>query len=555
MLMWWAVFFVSGSTLTSRYITHALVFLPLLLSVRSRHAPRDGHRLLLFVLCASTSLVIWTAALRPERQCPAGPLTGGVPSFATAARGYMLDSLDDLIAALLFGSRDRLDRDLRESYGYLGIAHFLALSGLHLGILSIPLVWAAAYLPIGRVARAVFILTLITCYSILAGLPPSLVRATALAAVFMIQRLFGRKTTLARSLALAVFALVLIDEQILHSGGFQLSCTAVLAIALLGLPLMRQIRSGLRGKIVSRIATLFLTPAVITVSVNILTLPFLLMYFGRAPLLAPAYNLLMIVPVTLLLYLGLAYAVLPIGPIRAIVALPINLITDFMWDVPLRFSTKPQPEILSGSLCWPFYLAGTALLIVALRPGCRRRIIWLCTAPAFLVASYVVGGGHDMKGVSSSVYSVQEPRDLSPHTVLLSDRLLVIEKDIGRWEAERVVRVLWKMGIGSIETLLLCPARLGRRGGVRHIVSRIRFTEVICSPYLVRYDDGLIEVLQSRRIGTVFIERCDSLEAGGKKIRLIAPHFPPQANESVPVERARIRFELSPSDSVREFEN
>lgn len=540
-----------------------MIFL-LMLCVRRSRATGNGRMLLLFVLCASTSLVIWTAVLQPERKDLPGPLTRGVPPFVAAARERMLDSLDDpnlsersgkLLDALLFGSRDHLDRNLRESYGYLGIAHFLALSGLHLGILSIPLVWAAAYLPIGRVARAVCILTLITCYSILAGLPPSLVRATALAAVFMIQRSMGRRTTLARSLALAVLVLVLIDEQILHSGGFQLSCAAVLAIALLGLPLMRMLRSGIRGRILARVVTLFLTPVVITVSVNIVTLPIVLLFFGRASLLAPAYNLLMILPVTLLLYLGLAYAAMPIGPVRALTAPPINLIADFMWDVPLRLSTNPQPAILAGQLCWPLYLAGVTLFVYALQKGRRRRILFVCAASVLLTASFIVSGGPDMRGVSSGAGALQEPHALSPQTILFSDELLVIESDIGRWEAERAVRALWKMGVGRIETLLLCPARLGRRGGVHHIVSRIEFTEVLCSPYLVRYDGGLMKILRSRRIEITFIERSDSLDACGMMIHLLAPPYPPPAKEGVPMERACIRFEVPQWDGTQEFEN
>jgi len=306
---------------------------------------------------------------------------------------------------------------------------------------------------------------------------------------------------------------------------------------------------------VVRVVTLFLAPAAITVSVNIVTLPILLLFFGRAPLLAPVYNLLMIVPVTVLLYLGLAYSVLPIGPVREFTSLPINMIADFMWDVPLRLSTKPQPAILAGRLCWPLYLAGAAFLVSALRAGCRRRILCVCAASFLMAASFMVGGGHDMRGVSSDADALQESHDLSPNSIIFSDELLVIENDIGRREAERVVRALWKMGIGRIETLLLCPARLGRRGGVRHIVSRIHFSEVLCSPYLVRYDGGLMKILRTRRIETRFIERSDTLEACGWEIRLLAPPFPPPEKKGVPMERAGIRFEISPGDRTEEFEN
>jgi ComEC/Rec2-related protein len=429
------------------------------------------------------------------------------------------------------------------------------LSGLHLGILLIPLTWAASYLPVGRKARSVCILALIACYSLLAGLPPSLVRATALVAVFMILRSMGRKTTLARSLLLAIFILVLIDEQILYSGGFQLSCSAVLGIAFLGIPMSSIIRSRLRGRILTGIVMLFMSPALITFSVNIVTLPIILSFFGRAPLIAPACNLLMVVPVTLLLYLGLAYAVLPFWPVRPLTAIPINLISEFLYEAPLSLSKHHQPAILSGSIYWPLYIAGTVIFAAAVRKSCRRRMLFVSSALALLISSLLIGGGRGVFSTSSGTMPYQEPHDLSSHVIVLSDRLLVIEEDIGRWEAEMAVRALWKRGTGSIETLLICPARLGGRGGVEYIVSRIDFTQVMCSPYLGGHDGGLADILRSCGIEAQFVERSDSLEMCGWKICLIAPPYPPSAEAPVPMELASIRFVLKPGSSMREIEN
>jgi ComEC/Rec2-related protein len=562
MVMWWAVFFVSGCTTSPCSIT--FLFFVILLMLCLRFTEREGRRFVFFLLCASTSMVIWTASLQPEGKGSRGPLTGGVPKFVAELRGDVIDSLDDpnlsersgdLLAALLFGSRDRLERKLRDSYSHLGIAHFLALSGLHLGILMIPLVWGLSFFPFGKTARSICTLVLIICYSFLAGLPPSLLRATALAALFMIQRSMGRKTTLARSLLLAVFMILLIDERILHSGGFQLSCTAVLAIALIGLPVIRAIRTRIHGRLVARIATFFLGPAVITISVNILTLPLLLSFFGRAPLLAPVYNLLMFIPVTIMLYLGLIYAALPIGPVRALAAPPINLIADFLCDVPIRLSSNPQPAILAGSVCYPIYIAGTALFAAALRMGGKRRIICVCAASILLAASFLVNGDRCIKTETIGEHAVNEPYQLTQHTLLFSDRMLVIDEDIGRWEAETAVRALWKMGIGRIGSLVVCPSRLGWRGGVEHIVSRIDFTEVICSPYLARHDGGLMDILRSRRIERRIIERSDSLEVYGWKIWIVAPTYPPPEGGTVPMEQACIRVDYHPSGGVPKIEN
>lgn len=523
----------------------------LLFMLRLRPGPTEAWRLVFFVLCVSTSLVISTATLQQDRNDIAGALTGNVPSIAAEVRDRLITSLDDpnlsrrshdLLAALLFGSRDRLGRELREAYGYLGVAHFLALSGLHLGILLVPLAWAISFLPIGKAWRSGSLLAIITCYYILAGMPPSLVRAAALVAVFTVQRLTGRKTNLARSLILAVFVLVLIDEGILRSGGFQLSCSAVLAIALIGLPLLGVIRSHMREGAAKKIIMLFISPLVITVSVSILTLPLLLSFFGRAPLLAPLYNLLMILPVTLILYLGLAYAALPFWPARPLLAACINPISRALSDGPLMISRYTQPAILSGGVCWPLYAAGAIILVRALSPGCRKGIICGVAALALLISSFLVGSRYGGRPFPTGGSPFEEPLEPTRHTLLFSDQVLVIAEEIGRREAEMAVRAIWKRGVGNIGILLICPARLGEWQGIGYIASRIDFDEAICSPYLSGHDGGLVDILRKRRIRTSFVECSDSLAAGAWRIRIIAPPYPPPSGAPLSLDRAHIRF-------------
>ena len=403
--------------------------------------------------------------------------------------------------------------------------------------------------------RTAGIFILIVCYSILAGLPPSLLRATALAAVLMVQRDAGRKTTLARSLLLAVFAIVLMDESMLYSGGFQLSCTAVLAIALIGLPLMRAIRARLRRGIASRVCLFFLTPLLITTAVNVLTLPLLLSFFGRAPLLAPLCNLLMFIPVTLMLYLGLIYAVLPIGPVRAVVAPPINLLADIMHDVPVRISSGPQPAILSGNLCVPLYIVAVAMLVSALRMAGKRRAFSLVGALVLFAGSIIAGGGGRVMNESIGGDAALEPIELTPNVLFFPHCVVVIEEDIVRREAMTAARGLWKMGIGRVETVVICPAGLGWGDGVEWILSWIDFEKAIYNPYLTASGDRLMDILHARRIEAISWRRSGSLDTCGWKLRIAAPAYPPPRGSAVRLKDARIRVEYRPPGDFVEIEN
>ena len=558
MLMWWAVFFVCGQIASTNVTLYLSVVLLLLFAAGRRWGAIDARRTTLFLLCASTSILVSGASPRPGPWNRDGMLTGEAPVHVLETRERILGSIEDphldergtaLIAALLFGSRDQLDGTLREAYAYLGISHFLALSGLHLGILSIPLAWAVGSLPFGRRARMLCLLSLLVCYTLIAGMPPSLVRATALAAAFMFHRSIGRKTTLQRSLSLAVLLLVIMDDGILWSVGFQLSCAAVAAIALVGLPLIRIIRSQIAGSRATRIMTVIVSPVLITISVNIFTLPLQLRYFGRVPLLAPLYNLLMIVPVTLLLYLGLAYTALPFGTARAILSPPIDLISNMLWNLPIRLSSGPQPGILSGGVCVPIYLAGTVLLALSLGKRRRRRALITCSAVLFLALSFLGGRSHGNRKEGTQAGIVE----LSRSSLLLSGELLIIEDDIGRWEAELLVRNLWRNGVGEVATLLLCPGSFWRMESLAYILSRVGIERLLCSPYLST--PALIEMLEDRNIELVRADRRIVIDTGRTKVRLSAPRYPPPEGEPLPAADAGIRYELMPAGEGEQFEN
>jgi len=113
-----------------------------------------------------------------------------------------------LAAALTVGAGDQLDRDIRQRFARAGIAHILAISGLHVGIL------AAALLLVLRAARASDASArlagtgLVALYVFLLGLPPPAVRALGLMALWCWARV--RQRPVVPGAALATTALVVL---------------------------------------------------------------------------------------------------------------------------------------------------------------------------------------------------------------------------------------------------------------------------------------------------------------------------------------------------------
>ncbi len=110
---------------------------------------------------------------------------------------------------------------------------------------------------------------------------PSVLRASAMAAIALLATLGGRPASSIRVLAYAVIALLLVDPFLLHSVAFALSCGASAGIALLARP----VGARLAGPRFLR------EPLAVSIGAQLGVLPVLLWAFGTFPLITPVSNL------------------------------------------------------------------------------------------------------------------------------------------------------------------------------------------------------------------------------------------------------------------------
>ena len=100
------------------------------------------------------------------------------------------------LAATLVGDDSMLDRSAVESFRAVGAAHYLALSGFHVGIIA--LIASTLFFPLrtfrrfGRL-RHLGVIVLIWLYAFICGLSPSLVRAAVLISIFLLAKILQRQ--------------------------------------------------------------------------------------------------------------------------------------------------------------------------------------------------------------------------------------------------------------------------------------------------------------------------------------------------------------------------
>ncbi len=235
-----------------------------------------------------------------------------------------------LFQALILGERQGIDRSLREPFSKTGLGHILAVSGLHIGLVS----WAAFFL-IKWILMRSYRLTLsvdirklaalITCipvvfYASLAGLQVSTQRAMIMALVFFASVILDREKDIWSTLAFAALIVLSLDPDALFSISFQLSFGAVLGILWLTSPLIRRMGGSIldQGKIRRAAVFLgrhFLGLAAICLAAQVFLFPMTVFYFHRVSPVALFANL-MVIPL-----LGLW--IIPAGLFSALV-LPLS---------------------------------------------------------------------------------------------------------------------------------------------------------------------------------------------------------------------------------------
>lgn len=136
----------------------------------------------------------------------------------------------ELASALVVGRRDLVPRDRRDGWRRSGLAHLLAVSGLHVGLVG-GIAWLVLTAAGARPrSTALVLLVLLPGYAWLAGAAPSATRAAAMAAVYLLARLVGRPIVPMAAVLIAVVGILLHRPGLVADVGFQL--TVVVAAAL-----------------------------------------------------------------------------------------------------------------------------------------------------------------------------------------------------------------------------------------------------------------------------------------------------------------------------------
>ncbi len=277
---------------------------------------------------------------------------------------HVRDSLTaGLLAAFFLGERSGVPYRVRDSFRKAGIYHLFAISGLHVGILFTIFFLLFRFIRISKSAAAIAAGAVLSLYSLMVGLSPSILRAVVMAWAFIIAFVSGRRTYPINTLAFAGLVTLFINPFYIHHLGFQLSYLATFGILLFA-PLYTRLKW--------RWLT---TPLAASISAMAFTSPLLAHTFGYFSIVSPLASLIG----GILLWVSLAELI-------------AGLVTGFE---PFYLIA----QLSAALLIWTAKIFGNLPISVAkIRPG-----------SAFLVAWYVILTAIGIKLRISSTHSGRVP--------------------------------------------------------------------------------------------------------------------------------------------------
>jgi competence protein ComEC len=495
----------------------------------------------------------WLLASRAERlddtQSDEG--AGGMRWALVRWRDGLVTRLDRLygergpiVAALVLARAEGLDADMREVYARSGIAHMLAISGYHVGVIAALVL--ALLRACGRTTAQAWIgaALVATAYVGFIGFPDAALRAALMVTLVALSRARTRPPAKWGALGAALLLLLVLDPRRVVSPGFQLSFAGVAGLVAWCGPMcagLQRLSVRACGRRLPQELALGIGSGV---AATLATLPVVAWHFERVSLVG--------IPATIAATPLVAWAL--VGSI-------ISLALDFVWHGAAAFMAggvvwtldwMDAGATFAAGLPWASIwttrasvLAGSVGMLVAAQVARHPRVHG--RARRLLIAGYVV------TGVAGWPVLVAWQGRGSMEIVMIDvgqGDAIAIRSPEGRWVlvdagppgtddpgAHPVVRELARRGVRSLDALVLTHPHLDHIGGAESVLRTFEVGVV--------YDPGrpagsaeyldVLELAAAQGVPWRAARAGDRIELGGLVVDVLSPPKGAQPEEDANV--------------------
>lgn len=216
-------------------------------------------------------------------------------TFVTArVSEYLKPDEAGFLNGMLFGDKSQIDSGIMADFRYSGVAHLLAVSGLHT-TLWCGLIGSALGLFVKDKRKIGVTCILFLCsFCVISGFTPSVLRASLMMGVVFVAPFFNKEQDSLNSLGFAVLIISLINPYVVISPSFLLSVSATVGILFLNskTELITNVTKNIKNIYIMKAVNYVALSVAVSGVAGVFTLPVAVWFFGSFSLLSPITNIL-----------------------------------------------------------------------------------------------------------------------------------------------------------------------------------------------------------------------------------------------------------------------
>jgi competence protein ComEC len=440
----------------------------------------------------------------------------------TAAHARLDRDRAVLLTGLVTGDTSGQAAERADQFDAAGLSHLVAVSGTNVALVLAGVLGVGSLMGVGMRGRVSMGLAALGWFAVLVRWEPSVLRASAVAALVLVAMLLGRGWDPRHLLAVAVVLLLLIDPLLAGQLGFGLSILATAGVLVVAPAVGTRLRGppALRGLVAA------------SVGAQLAVAPLLLATEGAVPLTSVPANLIAVPAAGVASVGGVAVALLAqvSVPAAGLVALAAAPALSVVLAAGRVFAPGPQlrPEhLLSPAV---LLLAGALLLWRRSRRGGVATV-----AAAVVVALWpMVGPARPVLGLRLTMFDVgqgdallvEAPSVASGVAGAEAVRLLVD----GGPEPERALRLLRSRGVRRLDAVVLTHPHHDHSGGLPAVLEHLPVGALLVGPSPVRLSEppapSVVEtyaVAQRRGVPVLTLGDGHAFALGAARVEVLSP--------------------------------
>ncbi len=414
------------------------------------------------------------------------------------------------LSAVLLGEKQQIDADIKTDFQNSGVAHVLAISGLHVGFVFLVFYLLFSFLPLSFRWQNSLSLLFLVLYMFLTGANPPVVRATLMIAIYLLGVNSERKPDAYNTVFVAALLILLYQPQQLFRAGFQFSFIAVLSI----LFFYRQFKPVIEylggyfpaGKTGNLLRKTVLIPFFVSLAAQLGTVPLMAVYFHKIPVISFVLNLVVIPLTGLIVPVGfvallMSFLYLPLGAMIGgfLSAVVRGLIALVHFSAELPGAYFETGKIPAAALLLYLLLIGLIILwksrksVELLRPGSVFAVLlllWTITPLRTPTEIWMLDVGQGDAGLL---------RTSSGRTVLIDCGSAYKNWDNGE---NVILPALREFGISRLNKVIITHPHGDHIGGLFSLLERVKIDSVYLPALKTGYflQDSLLKRLRVLQI-------------------------------------------------------